>query len=282
MGSSTAAQTRRYYIQENIMPTSEDLFSSAEIAREDRPIRLGSLLFTMVEPRPGFETAYNRWYERDHFYSGCMIGEYTVSGGRYVATRAEKAKRFGAAGTDLSKGSYLALYWILDGHHQDWDAWAVKQVNILHATGRMFKERDHIHTSFYNYDAEYNAPGSAMPIELALDRAYAGIVAFIIDLKPGRTGADLVEFLRACNLPGDVALSGSPLPLDPTSPKDVPVETNDRAVFLSFSIEDPKAVWEERYAPLGKAIEEAGIGTIAIASPFVPTVPGTDIHIDKL
>lgn len=264
------------------MQTSETLYSKTAIPRSDRPIRLGSLLFTMVEPRPGYEVAYNRWYERDHFYSGCMIGAYTVSGGRYVATRDEKAKRFGSGGMDMAIGSYLALYWILDGHHQDWDAWAVKQVNLLHASNRMFKERDHIHTSFYGFDAEYNAPGSAMPIELALDRNYGGIVAFIIDLAPGKTGADVTAFLNARDLPGDVALSGSPLPLDPTSPQDVPKDASERIVFLSFSLEDPKAVWEERYVPLAKAIEESGIGTIAIASPFIPTIVGTDIYADKI
>ena len=40
------------------------------------PIKLGSMLFTLVEPRRGHEVAYNRWYERDHFYAGCMIGPY--------------------------------------------------------------------------------------------------------------------------------------------------------------------------------------------------------------
>lgn len=264
------------------MQTCEDLYSRPDIARADRPIRLGSLLFTLVEPRPGFEVAYNRWYERDHFYSGCMIGEYTVSGGRFVATRAEKALRFGSGKMDLAKGSYLALYWILDGHHQDWDAWAVKQVNVLHASGRMFKERDHIHTSFYQYDGEYNAPGSTMPIELALDRPYGGIAAFVIDLAAGKTPADLTTFLKARNLPGDVALSGSPLPLDPTSPKDVPIEEGNRAVFVSFSLEDPKTVWADRYVPLAQAIEAAGIGTIAIASPFIPTIFGTDTYTDQL
>ena len=126
------------------MPTNEEIYSTPHIPRAERQIRLGSLLFTMVEPRPGFEVAYNRWYERDHFYSGCMIGAYTLAGQRYVATRDCKALRLGSGSIDLAKGSYLALYWILDGHHAEWDAWAVKQVNDLHAAGRMFKERDHI------------------------------------------------------------------------------------------------------------------------------------------
>ncbi|WP_375196268.1 hypothetical protein [Sphingobium sp.] len=264
------------------MQTSETLFSNARIPRADRPIRLGSLLFTMVEPRPGFEAAYNRWYERDHFYSGCMIGAYTLAGGRFVATREEKALRFGSGGMNLNKGSFLALYWILDGHHRDWDAWAVKQVNDLHATGRMFRERDHIHTSFYGFDAEYNAPGSAMPIELALDRAYGGVVAFIVDLADGRSGVDLAAFLKDRDLPGDVAVSGSPIPLDPTSPKDVPADASNRALFLSFSVDDPKLAWDAHYMPLARAIEEAGLGGIALAAPFIPTVFGTDTHLDRL
>lgn len=264
------------------MPTNEEIYSTPRIPRAERQIRLGSLLFTMVEPRPGFAVAYNRWYERDHFYSGCMIGAYTLAGARYVATHDCKALRLGSGSIDLAKGSYLALYWILDEHHADWDAWAVKQVNDLHAAGRMFKERDHIHTSFYGFDAEYNAPGSAMPIELALDRAYAGVAAFIIDLAPGKTGADVTAFLNARECPGDVALSGSPLPLDPTSPQDVPVEAGNRAAFISFSLEDPRAVWAERYVPLAREIEDSGLGTIAVASPFLATVFGTDTYTDQL
>ena len=39
-------------------------------------VRLGSMLFTLVEPHRGHELAYNRWYERDHFYAGCMVGPW--------------------------------------------------------------------------------------------------------------------------------------------------------------------------------------------------------------
>ena len=56
-------------------------------------IKLGSFLLTIVEPHKGHEVAYNRWYERDHFYSGCMIGPWTLAGGRYVATKDCKALR---------------------------------------------------------------------------------------------------------------------------------------------------------------------------------------------
>lgn len=249
---------------------------------DERPIRLGSLLFSLVEPHKGHEVAYNRWYERDHFYAGCLIGQYTIAGNRFVATRDCKALRFGSGRFDLALGSYLALYWILKGHHSAWNDWAVRQVNQLHEQGRMFTARDHVHTSFYRFDAEFHDDGSTMPIELALDRHYGGAVAMIIDLASGKDPTDLAAFLRDRGCPGNVSLCASPLPLDPDSPKDVPSDNDNRVLYLAFSVEDPRTVWEDHYRSLGRAIEEAGHGTIALASPFIPTVFGTDRYTDEL
>ena len=49
------------------------------------PIRLGAMLFTMIEPHRGHEVAYNRWYERDHLYAGCTVGPYNFAAKRWVA-----------------------------------------------------------------------------------------------------------------------------------------------------------------------------------------------------
>ena len=68
---------------------------------EDYPIKLGTLLFTMVEPTRGHEVEYNRWYEHDHFYSGCMIGPWQFAGDRFVATRRLKDLRYPAE-TDMT------------------------------------------------------------------------------------------------------------------------------------------------------------------------------------
>jgi hypothetical protein len=38
----------------------------------DDPIKIGTMLYTLVEPHRGHEVDYNRWYERDHFYAGCQ------------------------------------------------------------------------------------------------------------------------------------------------------------------------------------------------------------------
>ena len=50
------------------------------------PVRVGMMLYTLVEPHPGRHRAYNRWYERDHFYSGVMTLPGSLSGQRWVAT----------------------------------------------------------------------------------------------------------------------------------------------------------------------------------------------------
>ena len=66
----------------------------AEPAGNEGGIRIGSTLLTLVDPHKGHEVAYNRWYERDHFYAGCMIGARTISGGRFVCTADLKALRY--------------------------------------------------------------------------------------------------------------------------------------------------------------------------------------------
>ena len=60
----------------------------------DDPIRIGTMLYTLVEPHRGHEVAYNRWYERDHFYAGCQIGAFNFAGARFVATAPLKGLRY--------------------------------------------------------------------------------------------------------------------------------------------------------------------------------------------
>ena len=267
------------------MNASERRYQRPDVPRDDRQIRVGSLLFTMVEPHRGHEVAYNRWYERDHFYAGCMVGKWQFAGARYVATRACKAKRYPADSPitpDPMVGSYLAVYWVLDGHHDEWNEWGVEQVNWLHANERMFLDRDHIHTALYDYAAQLNAPGSTMPIELALDRAYPGIVAVIGEAGDGGVEA-VTEWSRQRGCPADVMLVGTPLPLRGDRPADVPDQpTGNRFLHLYFSTEDPLDVWDDRYASLGDDLAASGTGRVLFASPFLATVPGTDTYTDEL
>ena len=268
------------------MSASEDRYQTPAVARADRPIRVGSLLFTMVEPHRGHEVAYNRWYERDHFYAGCMVGKWQFAGSRYVATRDCKAKRYPAdspIAPDPAVGSYLAVYWVLDGEHDAWNEWGVEQVNWLHANDRMFNERDHIHTALYECAGEANAPGSNMPVELALDHAYRGIAVLIGEMADGVDAAQVTAWLQGLPCPADVALVGTPLPLRDDRPGDVPdTQAANRVLVVGFLDDEPLATWDPAWAGLGGAFADAGLGTIVFASPFLATIPGTDTYTDQL
>jgi hypothetical protein len=255
-------------------------------------IRLGSMLFTLVEPRRGHEVAYNRWYERDHFYAGCMIGPYQFAGRRWVVTRRLKDLRLPRESEitpDPLVGSYLGLYWVLDGHHDEWNRWAVKQVNKLHANGRMFADRDHIHTLLYRYEWTVYRDADPVPVELALDHPYQGMIALVVDAADGVERAELERWYQEHlhNLMAGSAVAScaafTPLPLLIDAPGDVPRSegTDRRLMHLLFVEDDPAGGWTT-FMERAKAVEREGVGRLVWSSPFIPTIPGTDTYTDQL
>ena len=249
-------------------------------------VRLGSMLFTLVEPHRGRELEYNRWYERDHFYAGCMVGPWLFAGRRFVATRPLKGKRFGSdpdlfGGVDL--GSFLAVYWILDGRHDDHVDWALRQVQWLHANGRMFAERDHVHTLLYRHEWTARGAGNgAVPAELALDHPFGGLTATLVRPAAGVTSAALGDFVRDRFAP-ELELGFSPIPL----PADAPVsqQGHDRLegclLTLSFTTDSPASRWPEQGAA-DDVLRAEGVGEMLWTAPFIPTIPGTDAYTDEL
>jgi hypothetical protein len=241
-------------------------------------VRLGSMLFTLVEPHRGHEVAYNRWYERDHFYAGCMVGPWLFAGRRFVATRALKGLRFGSEPDlfgDRALGSYLAVYWILDGRHEDHVDWALRQVHWLHDHGRMFGERDHIHTLMYGLAW---ANGQGVPPELALDHPFGGLTATVVKLDDGVTVDDLGQWVG--RLRPELELGFTPIPLPPDAPvTQAPVEGH--VLNLSFTTDDPTTWWDEQHAA-AEQLERDGIGRMLWTAPFIPTIPGTDTYTDEL
>ncbi len=179
---------------------------------DDYPVKVGSMLLTMVEPHEGYERAYNRWYERDHFYAGCMIGPWLFAGSRWVATRPLKDLRWPKDDNAIAKpydaGSYVAIYWVEKGHHKDhFEGWATPQVRDLYASGRGFSERSHVHTSMFNHLGSAYREEDPVPVDLALDHGYDGLVALWWDAKAG-TAEELRGELEAKFLPDLLAGSG--------------------------------------------------------------------------
>jgi hypothetical protein len=263
---------------------------------DDYPLKVGSMLLTLVEPAEGFERAYNRWYERDHFYSGCMVGPWLFAGSRWVAPRHLKDQRWpaeSAIARPTDAGSYIAVYWVERGHHHDhFVDWSIHQVRDLYAHGRGFSERTHVHTSTFHYVASAYRDDDPVPVELALDRGYDGLLVLWWDAADG-TGTQLHSTLASAYLPA--LLDGSPIEIasswippvsdqgDQSAPMDLgsPAGGSDRLVQLLFAhgdIED--AV--DRVRAYTDAVETGGAATLLLAAPFLRTVVGTDTYVDQL
>jgi hypothetical protein len=254
----------------------------------DDPIKLGSIMITMVEPHQGHQVDYNRWYERDHQYGGVMIGPYSLAVGRFVATKDLKDLRFPADSPVApdGKGSYVALYWILDGHHDDWWKWGRKQVFVLHESERMFPHRDHVHTQLYRFDGAVARDADGVPTELALDHRFPGMVA-VWGKTPGdrdEAVASLKKSVVPAILEGSKAamcLTFLPFPMPPGQPSGVPSSEDDDQRFLQiwFCDVDPAQMWDT-FEKLPDAFGETA--EVLLAAPFKGTIPGTDAYTDQL
>ncbi|MDP9073518.1 MAG: hypothetical protein M3N98_04950 [Actinomycetota bacterium] len=263
---------------------------------EDYPVRVGSMLLTLVDPNKGFERAYNRWYERDHFYAGCMVGPWLFAGSRWVAPRTLKDRRWprqSVIAAPVDAGSYVAIYWVEQGHHADhFDDWAVPQVRDLYAKGRGFSERTHVHTALFDHLAAVYRDEDPVPIDLALDHGYDGLFILWWDAAQG-VAADLHTRLAEQHLPGllagsDIQIASSWVPSVPDEgPRDVPMDLGspaggtDRLVQLLFVGGDIESAVDQ-VATYTAGVESAGLATLLLAAPFFRTVVGTDTYVDQL
>jgi hypothetical protein len=265
---------------------------------DDYPIKLGPILFTMVDPNPGFEVAYNRWYERDHFYAGCMIGPWLFAGARWVAPRRLKDLRFPADSPfakPVDAGSFLSIYWELEGKGEEHGAWSGPQVWWLYSNNRGFNDRTHAHTGLYDLAAVSYADDDGVPIELALDHRYAGLGVVVVEPVDGVGTDELGAWLAKEALPGLLATEGvdnaasftaKPMP-KPDAGRSSPMSLGtdggrpDRLLQLCFLEKEPTEVWDA-FRAYGQAVDAGGVGRVTFAAPFLPTEVGTDKYTDEL
>lgn len=264
---------------------------------DEYPVKVGAMLFTMVDPHRGHEVAYNRWYERDHFYAGCMIGPGMLAGDRWVAPKALKDLRFpedSQFAEPVQAGSYLAIYWMNKGQEDEWGAWASTQVWDLYKNGRGFEERSHAQTGLYQFDSSVTAPDHQVPIELALDHNYGGLGVVVVEPTEGATQAPLLEWLAAegaqtlfaagaADIVSSWTLKVSDNPEGASAPMALGAAggSQDRVVQLCFLDDSLEDHWDA-YQQYAKAIESRGLGRCTFAAPFLPTVVGTDTYTDVL
>lgn len=261
----------------------------------EAPVKVGQMLFTMVDPTRGHEVEYNRWYERDHIYAGCMIGPGWFAGRRWVAPRDLKALRFpetGPVAEPVDAGSYLATYWVHEPEMEEAEAWARTQVGELYAAGRGFAEREHVHTGQYLPDTVVSAQEDGVPLELALDHNYRGLVAIMIEPAEAVERDEAIATLDAGPVRDLLARGGvdlvsswrmKPWPADHNVPMKMGNDggTPDRIMQLCFLEGDPTESWQQ-IVDYATDVEKSGAGQVTFASPFIPTEVGTDKYTDQL
>ncbi len=262
---------------------------------QDYPVKIGQILFTMVDPNRGHEVAYNRWYERDHFYAGCMIGPGWFAGSRWVAPRSLKDLRFPADSPfarPVDAGSYLSIYWVHLGNLDEASKWAGEQVVWLYQNGRGFQDRTHAHTGIYVPDSTVYAREDGVPVELALDHKYAGLGVVVIEPSEGTSRDALIREVESG--PARQLMDGSPVdmvcswkviprPPDAQAPMSLGTDggSDERVLQLCFLESEPVAAWD-RFHAYAKDIDQSGAGSVTFAAPFLPTVVGTDTYTDQL
>ena len=257
-------------------------------------VAIGSALITMVEPHIGHERAYNRWYEDDHFYSGAMAMPWMFAGRRWVAPRALQQLRYPADSTiaqPVTAGCYLSTYWITAGRYEDHLRWTVATNQRLGPDGRVYGDRTHVYTAFQEYvGAVYRDADGPRDIH-SLDYPYEGLVLEVVDAADGVDRDTLWSWLRDEHVPS--VLAGSPvamclvfrpmpLPVDRQSfVEDLP-GLDRRSTLLWFTESSPVDVWDASFARDSEVVEQSKLGTVELAAPFVPTVPGTERYVDEL
>ena len=266
---------------------------------DDYPVKVGSMLLTLVDPHKGYEEAFNRWYERDHYIAGCLIGPYNFAGSRWVATREMKELRWGTDGVanPIDAGSYVAIYWIEQGHHEDWDAWALKQVRWLYGNGRGFSERTHVHTVTFDYVGSNYRDPDPVPVELALDHRYEAIVGVWLDARPQngeprdaaglheRLSGPLKELLDGSGI--EIASDWTPRPEFRNSRDRAPMSLGspggqeNRLCQLFFVGGDVRAALP-RFREYTDRLAAEEVADTLLVAPFLRTNVGTSDYVDQL
>ena len=251
-----------------------------------KPIKLGGALVTLVEPHRGHEVEYNRWYERDHFYAGCMIGAWTISGSRYVATAEHKALRFpdGLARRRRPRGRVLRRA-LLGPRRQ------VRRVDeVGHGPGQLApRQRPHVPAPRPRPHHDVQVP-RRRPRRRRRRAGGARARPRLPGSRPDDGGAARGQGRargsstgsRAGRRPRPTRWRRSPRCR--SSPTRRPTcrsrPETERITLLFFDVSDPIDHWAG-YETIARDLADAG-GRVVYASPFVKTIPGTDTYTDKL
>jgi hypothetical protein len=163
----------------------------------------------------------------------------------------------------------------------------------LYGGGRGFNERTHVHTILYDHLGASYRDSDPVPVELALDAAYDGIVIAWLDASESRTARDLFNSTTSGLLPElllgssiEIASSWIPTPgqeRPPGTPMDLGSGPGgpERLVQLFF-VRGDVAEALPALRSYTDAIESSSLGAVRLVAPFFRTAVGTDKYVDEL
>jgi hypothetical protein len=258
-------------------------------------VGIGGGLIGLVEPDPGHERIYNRYYEDDHFYAGAMAGPWVISGRRWVATRDLLASRYEPRRPLIEppgSGCFLATYLHMAGHARDVARWGTTSMNeYLYPRGRGYSARENIYTSYSTYEfATKRDPDSPLRPYHALDHRFEGVVLEILEPDRAMERSDVIAELKSHVVPGLIrgtacslvlAFTPQPLPPNPAIPKRRPVIGAGWNLTLLSLLDDSPRQSPPDFARHARAFAE-GNAELRFAAAFLPTEPGSDRYIDEI
>ncbi|MET0146321.1 MAG: hypothetical protein ABW328_16290 [Ilumatobacteraceae bacterium] len=261
---------------------------------------VGHALITMVEPHPGHELAYNRWYESDHFITGAMVEPWLFAGRRWTATYDLQELRYPVDSTSvvepITKGCYLGTYWITTGQIQGHKAWTFSANKRLSADDRINHDRDHAFTSFQDKAGTVYA-GDDVPRDVfSLMDPAPGLVLEVVDAPSADERDDLERWLLEDYLPGRVTADqhvSSAMVWRTNGPDDgmkpevkarlaKVANGGRRLTILWFLTVDPRKIWADHFSSEVELVAAGGQGEVALVAPFIPSKMGTDTYVDQL
>ena len=267
-------------------------------------VHIGSVWVSLMEPEKGHEAAFNQWYGDDHFYAGGMNLAGIFAGRRWLCPVEHQALRDVPDGSLVDPpeaGRFLHLNFFMRGQVDESAGVLGETIARLAGEGRMYVDtipRRHVFSRLQPYvGAVYPDPDEPGPLDIhALDHPFAGVVVQILQTGPGQSREALVEELVHRFVPERIAAARAAMCLvclDADLPDSVAAKTSrvpsaygdaaDRRVTLLWFVEDdPQDGWSERFGSHAGAVDATGLGFLEFAGPFVPTVPGTNRHVDRL
>jgi hypothetical protein len=153
-------------------------------------------------------------------------------------------------------------------------------------------ERRHIHTILFDHLGAVYRDDDPVPVDLALDHGYDGIVAMWMDAAEGdarglqqRVAAELLPKTLAGSAI-EIASSWTPSAGE-NAEKDTPMDLGSRAggperlLHLFFLHGDVREGLDPIRA-YSDALTSQGLAAVRLVAPFFRTVPGTDKYVDEL